>query len=185
MPLILISSSIIVFLATWVMVIYNSFVKEKNLIKEAWSGIDVQLKRRYNLIPNLVETVKGYSKHEKELFENITSLRSKTIKLDNISEKAKTESELSGMLKKLFAVAEGYPDLKASQNFLDLQKQLSEIEEQIQYARRYYNGTVRNYNISVESIPSNIIAAIFGFKQETFFKIALAFEKELPEVKLA
>ena len=185
MPLILISISIIVFLITWVIVIYNSFVKQKNLIKEAWSGIDVQLKRRYNLIPNLVEAVKGYSKHEKELFENIASIRSKTIKLDNIIEKAKSESELSGKIKNLYAVAEGYPDLKASQNFLDLQRQLSEIEEQIQYARRYYNGTVRDYNINVESFPSNILAAIFGFKQEQFFEITLASEKDLPEVKLA
>ncbi len=185
MPLILISASIIIFFLVWIIVTYNSFIKGKNLIKEAWSGIDVQLKRRYNLIPNLVETVKGYSSHEKNLFENITNLRSQTIKLNNLGEKAKTESELSGMLKNLFAVAEGYPDLKASQNFLDLQKQLSEIEEQIQYARRYYNGTVRNYNIRVESIPSNIIAAIFSFKQEPFFEITLVTEKEIPEVKFA
>lgn len=185
MPLILISISIVIFLVAWIIVTYNSFIKQKNLIKEAWSGIDVQLKRRYNLIPNLVETVKGYSKYEKELFEKITSIRSKTIKFDNISEKAETESALSGMIKNLFAVAEAYPDLKASQNFLDLQKQLSEIEEQIQYARRYYNGTVRNYNISVESFPSNILAAVFGFKQEQFFEITLTSEKELPEVKLA
>ena len=185
MLVILISISVILFLATWVIVIYNSFIKERNLIKEAWSGIDVQLKRRHNLIPNLVEAVKGYSKHEKELFENITSLRSKTMQVDNIGEKAKAESNLSGMLKNLFAVAEGYPNLKASQNFLDLQKQLAEIEEQIQYARRYYNGTVRNYNILVESIPSNIIAKICRFKQKQFFEITLASEKELPEVKLA
>ncbi len=185
MPSALISASIIIFFIVWVVVIYNSFIKGKNLIKEAWSGIDVQLKRRYSLIPNLVEAVKGYSKHEKDLFEKITSLRNQTIKLNDIGTKAKTESELSGTIKNLFAVAEGYPDLKASRNFLDLQKQLSEIEEQIQYARRYYNGTVRNYNIRVESIPSNIIAAIFGFKQEQYFEITLATEKEIPEVKFA
>ena len=185
MPVILISASIIIFIIVWIIVVYNSFIKEKNLIKEAWSGIDVQLKRRYNLIPNLVESVKGYSSHEKNLFQNITDMRSRTVRLNDIGDKAKTESELSGMIKNLFAVAEGYPDLKASQNFLDLQKQLSEIEEQIQYARRYYNGTVRDYNISVESIPSNIIAAIFGFKQEPFFEITLVTEKEIPEVKFA
>ncbi len=185
MPLILISTSVSIFFIVWIIVTYNSFIKEINLIKEAWSGIDVQLKRRSDLIPNLVETVKGYSSHEKNLFENITNLRSQTSKMEAMREKAKTESELSGMLKNLFAVAEGYPDLKANQNFLDLQKQLSEIEEQIQYARRYYNGTVRNYNISVESIPSNIIAAIFKFKQEPFFEITLVSEKEIPEVKFA
>ena len=185
MPLIMISASVTIFFIVWAVVTYNSFIKEKNLIKEAWSGIDVQLKRRYNLIPNLVETVKGYSKHEKNLFEDITNLRSQSIKLNNIEEKAKTESELSGMLKNLFAVVEGYPELKANQNFLALQKQLSEIEEQIQYARRYYNGTVRNYNISVESVPSNIIAAVFNFKQEQFFEVSLVSEKEIPEVKFA
>ena len=182
---VLISSSVLIILIVWIIVIYNAFIKEKNLIKEAWSGIDVQLKRRYNLIPNLVETVKSYSAHEKNLFETISRLRSEAIKLNNIDEKAKTESELSGMLKNLLAVVEGYPDLKASQNFLELQKQLSEIEEQIQYARRYYNGTVRNYNIRVESIPSNIIASVFGFKQEHFFEINLATEKNIPEVKFA
>lgn len=182
---VLISASVLILLIIWIIVIYNSFIKEKNLIREAWSGIDVQLKRRYNLIPNLVETVKSYSAHEKNLFESIAKLRSEAIKLNDIDEKAKTESELSGVLKNLFAVVEGYPDLKASQNFLELQKQLSEIEEQIQYARRYYNGTVRNYNIRVESIPSNIIASVFGFKQEQFFEITLATEKDTPEVKLA
>jgi LemA protein len=185
MPLFLISASLTIFFLVWTVVTYNSFIREKNLIKEAWSGIDVQLKRRYNLIPNLVETVKGYSSHEKNLFENITNLRSRSTELKPIGDTAKTESELTGMLKNLFAVAEGYPDLKASQNFLDLQKQLSEIEEQIQYARRYYNGTVRDYNISVESVPSNFVAVIFKFKQEQFFEIALVTEKEIPEVKFA
>jgi LemA protein len=183
MPLALIPASIVIFFIIWIAVIYNSFIKERNLIREAWSGIDIQLKRRCSLIPNLVEAVKGYSKHEKDLFEKITNLRNQTIELNDIGAKAKTESEISGTLKSLFAVAEGYPDLKASQNFLDLQKQLSGIEEQIQYARRYYNGTVRNYNILVESIPSNVIAAIFRFKQEQFFEITLSSEKEIPEVK--
>ena len=168
----------------WVVFIYNLFVRDKNLIKEAWSGIDVQLKRRHNLVPNLVESVRGYSKYEKNLFEDITRKRSEAVKVESIKEKAPAESDLSGMLKSLFVVAENYPDLKASQNFLDLQNQLVEIEDQLQYARRYYNGAVRNYNIRVESFPSNIIARIFDYKQDNFFEISLATERVTPEVKI-
>lgn len=168
----------------WIVLIYNLFIRDRNLIKEAWSGIDVQLKRRHNLIPNLVASVKGYSSHEKTLFEDITKKRSEASKIQSIKEKAPAESDLSGMLKNLFIVAENYPDLKASQNFLDLQNQLVEIEDQLQYARRYYNGAVRNYNIRVESFPSNIIAGVFNFKQDNFFEITLATEKAAPEVRL-
>ena len=168
----------------WVIFIYNVFIREKNLIKEAWSGIDVQLKRRHNLVPNLVESVKGYSQHERSLLEDITRKRSEASKVESIKDKAPAESDLSGMLKNLFIVAENYPDLKASQNFLDLQNQLIEIEDQLQYARRYYNGAVRNYNIRVESFPSNIIARIFDFKQDYFFEISLATDRVTPEVKL-
>ena len=168
----------------WVVFIYNLFVRDKNLIKEAWSGIDVQLKRRHNLVPNLVESVRGYSKYEKNLLEDITRKRSEAVKVESIKEKAPAESDLSGMLKSLFVVAENYPDLKASQNFLDLQNQLVEIENQLQYARRYYNGAVRNYNIRVESFPSNIIARIFDYKQDNFFEISLATERVTPEVKI-
>jgi LemA protein len=168
----------------WIVFVYNFFIRDRNLIKEAWSGIDVQLKRRHNLIPNLVASVKGYSSHEKTLFEDITKKRSEAAKIESIKEKAPAESDLSGMLKNLFIVAENYPDLKASQNFLNLQNQLVEIEDQLQYARRYYNGAVRNYNIRVESFPSNIIAGIFNFKQDNFFEITLATEKATPEVRL-
>lgn len=168
----------------WIVFVYNFFIRDRNLIKEAWSGIDVQLKRRHNLIPNLVASVKGYSSHEKTLFEDITKKRSEAAKIESIKEKAPAESDLSGMLKTLFVVAENYPDLKASQNFLNLQNQLVEIEDQLQYARRYYNGAVRNYNIRVESFPSNIIAGIFNFKQDNFFEITLATEKATPEVRL-
>ena len=168
----------------WLIITYNLFVRDKNLIKEAWSGIDVQLKRRHSLNPNLVESVKGYSGHEKNLLENITQKRSEATKIENIKDKAPAESDLSGMLKNLFVAVENYPDLKASTNFLDLQKQLVEIEDQLQYARRYYNGAVRNYNIRVESFPSNFIAGLFDFKQENFFEISLATEKQTPEVKL-
>jgi LemA protein len=168
----------------WIIIVYNLFVRDKNLIKEAWSGIDVQLKRRHNLIPNLVASVRGYSKHERDLFEEITEKRAKSTKIENVKEKAAVEADLSGMIKNLFVVVEEYPDLKASDNFLDLQNQLVEIEDQLQYARRYYNGRVRNYNIRVESFPSNIIAGIFDFKQEEFFEITLATERKTPEVQV-
>ena len=168
----------------WLIIIYNLFIRDKNLMKEAWSGIDVQLKRRHNLIPNLVTAVKGYSKHERNLFEDITEKRAKTIQIDNIKEKSTLETDLSGMLKTLFAVAEDYPDLRANENFLDLQNQLTEIEDQIQYSRRYYNGTVRNYNIRVESFPNNIVAGIFNFKPKEFFEITFATERKTPEVKI-
>ena len=153
-------------------------------MKEAWSGIDVQLKRRHNLNPNLVTTVKGYSKHERNLFEDITEKRAKSTQVDNIKDKSAAETDLSGMLKNLFAVVEDYPDLKANENFLDLQNQLTEIEDQIQLSRRYYNGTVRNYNIRVESFPNNIVAGIFNFKPEDFFEITFVTERKTPEVKL-
>jgi len=168
----------------WMIIICNLFLRDRNLIKEAWSGIDVQLKRRHNLIPNLVASVKGYSQHEKSLLEDITQKRSEAAKVESIKDKAPAESDLSGMLKNLFAVVENYPDLKASENFLNLQKQLIEIEDQLQFARRYYNGAVRNYNIRVESFPSNVLAGILNFKQDNFFEITLATEKATPEVKL-
>lgn len=168
----------------WIIIIYNLFVRDKNLIREAWSGIDVQLKRRHNLIPNLVASVRGYSKHERDLFEEITEKRARSAKIENVKEKAAIEADLSGMIKNLFVVVEEYPDLKASQNFLDLQNQLVEIEDQLQYSRRYYNGRVRNYNIRVESFPSNIIAGIFDYNQVEFFEITLATERNTPEVQV-
>ena len=171
-------------LVVWAVVMYNLFIRDRNLIKEAWSGIDVQLKRRHNLVPNLVASVQGYSTHEKTLLEDITKKRSEAVKSESVKEKAQAESDLSGMLKNLFIVEENYPDLKASENFLNLQNQLTEIEDQLQYARRYYNGAVRNYNIRVESFPSNIIAGIFSFKQENFFEITLATERATPQVKI-
>lgn len=175
---------IIAVILSWIIIIYNLFVRDRNLIKEAWSGIDVQLKRRHNLIPNLVAAVKGYSQHEKSLLEDITQKRSEAVKSENLSDKAPVESDLSGMLKNLFVVVENYPELKANENFLNLQNQLVEIEDQLQYARSYYNGAVRNYNIRVESFPSNIIAGLLNFKQDNYFEITLATEKATPEVKL-
>ena len=149
--------------------LYNGLVQLKVLVDEAWSGIDVQLKRRYDLIPNLVETVKGYAAHEKGTFEKVAELRTASMNATSIEEKGKIENQLSGALKTLFAVAESYPELKANQNFLDLQTQLSSIENEIQGARRYYNGTVRDYNTKIMVFPNNIIAGMLGFKAREFF----------------
>jgi LemA protein len=162
--------------------LFNRLVRSKNLVKEGWSGIDVQLRRRYNLIPNLVETVKGYAKHEKGVLEEVVKLRSQCIDAKKMGEQAQAENALTQALKGLFALAEAYPDLKANQNFLDLQKHLTEIEDQIQLARRYYNGTVRNFNIQIESFPSNLVAQIFNFKQAEFFEIEVATQREVPQV---
>lgn len=158
--------------------VYNRFIKDRNTIDEAWSGIDVQLKRRHNLIPNLVETVKGYARHEAETLENVTTQRSGG-RMTDINEH---ETRISKALIDLFAVAEDYPDLKASQNFSDLQQDLSEIEDHIQLARRYFNGAVREYNTRVESFPSNLVASSFGFAKREFFEIEVAAQRDLPEV---
>lgn len=176
---------IIAFLLLWFILIYNSFIKQQNIVKEAWSGIDVQLKRRYDLIPNVVNTVKGYGNYEQDLLKKITNLRTKSMLLISPGEKQKPESQLSGELKNLLAVVENYPDLKANRNFLDLQKQLAEVEDQIQYARRYYNGAVRDYNTKVESFPYNIVASFSDFQAADFFEITLATERENQKVGLS
>ena len=169
-------------LTVLLIVLYNRLVRLRNMVGEGWSGIDVQLKRRANLIPNLVETVKGYMGHERDLLEKVTELLSQSMKTGNLSEKQQAESALSGGLARLFAVAEGYPELKANQNFQDLQKQLSDIEDQIQLARRYYNGTVRNLNIAIESFPGNLVAERFAFQTAEFFEIEEPGERVVPEV---
>jgi LemA protein len=161
--------------------IYNSLVQLKVLVDEAWSGIDVQLKRRYDLIPNLVETVKGYAKHEKDTFTKIVELRSSAMNATSIEEKGKLENQLTGALKTLFAVAEAYPDLKANQNFLSLQNSLGEIETEIQGARRYYNGAVRDFNTKIMVFPSNLVAGVLNFKAREFF---LAEEEAKQNVKV-
>ena len=174
----------IVVLVIVVAVIYNRFIRYRNLLNEAWSGIDVQLKRRHDLIPNVVETVKGYARHERKTFEEITRLRSKMTDPDmTVKETGKLESSFTQALKSIFALAEAYPDLKANQNFIVLQKTLADVEEQLQLARRYYNGTVRDYNILVESFPNNILASLFHFDKAEYFEIELATERETPEVK--
>lgn len=162
--------------------IYNNLVRNKNLVGEGWSGIETQLKRRANLIPNLIETVKGYATHERTAFEEVTKLRTQAMSTTDISERGQKEGELTAALGRLFAVAEAYPDLKASQNFIDLQDDLSDIEDEIQLARRYYNGTVRNMNILVESFPSNLVANFFAFVTAKFFEIDNLDDRALPEV---
>jgi len=166
----------------WVVAVFNGLIRLKNRTDEAWSDIDVQLKRRYDLIPNLIETVKGYAAHEKQAFESVTNARAKAMGAQGIEEKGKAENMLSGALKSLFAVAEAYPELKANQNFLQLQTELSDTENKIQAARRFYNGNVRDINIKIETFPSRIIAGMLGFKKRDFFE-AEEGEKEVPKVK--
>jgi len=167
----------------FVIVTYNRLVRLQNLVKEGWSGIDVQLKQRANLIPNLVETVKGYMGHERGVLENVTELRSKAMSSGTIEERAANENMLTQALRQLFAVSENYPDLKASQNFIDLQQTLTSLEDQIQLARRYYNGTVRDFNITIQSFPSNLVAQAFHFQPAEFFGIEDNKEREVPAVK--
>ena len=166
----------------WLAGTYNSLIRLKIRTKEAWSDIDVQLKRRYDLIPNLVETVKGYAGHERELFEKVTEARTRAMGASNLKEKGEAENILAGTLKTLFAVAENYPDLKASVNFLELQRDLRETEDKIQAARRFYNGNVRDLNIKIESFPANIVANLFNFQKMELFEIGLPEEREAPKV---
>jgi len=166
----------------WVWATYNSFIKKINRAKEAWSDIEVQLRRRYNLIPNLVETVKGYMHHEKEVFEKVTEARAKAMGAKSLKEKGEAENALSETLKTLFAVSENYPQLQASQNFLELQRELRDTEDKIQSARRFYNSLVRDLNIKIESFPSNLVAKIFGFKKMDLFEIKKSQPRELPKV---
>ena len=173
---------IVFVLVLWLASTYNSLVKIKNRAKEAWSDIDVQLKRRYNLIPNLVETVKGYAVHEREVFEKVTEARSRAMGAQSVEEKAKAENMLTNTLKSLFAVSENYPDLKASVNFLELQRELRDTEDKIQAARRFYNGNVRDLNIKREAFPSNIVASIFNFKKMDLFELEEAGAREVPKV---
>jgi LemA protein len=172
-----------VLIILWIIGTFNGFIRLRNRTDEAWSDIDVQLKRRHDLIPNLIETVKGYAAHEKGLFEKVTEARAKAISAQGVEEKGKAENMLSGTLKTLFAVAENYPDLKANANFLELQRELSDTENKVQASRRFYNGNVRDLNIKTENFPSRIIAGIFGFKKREFFEIGEAEEREVPEVK--
>jgi LemA protein len=180
-------------LALWGVSIYNSLVRRRTMVEEGWSGIETQLKRRANLIPNLVETVKGYASHERATLDELTKLRSMaqvssgggTPNAAEIEARAQTERQISAMIGKVMAVAEAYPDLKASANFQSLQNDLADIEDQIQLARRYYNGAVRNYNVMTAQVPSNIIANWFAFQKANFFEIEDPNDRAVPEVSFS
>ncbi len=170
-------------LAIWAILIYNSFVKHKNQVEEGWSGIDVQLKRRHNLLPNLVETVKGYASHERDALREVTDMRTRASGSQTVADRAQNEGLLGRAIGKLFAVAEAYPDLKASASFQELQHSLNEIEDHIQLSRRYYNGTVRNLNTMVDQFPSLIIARLFNFTRAEFFELDSEQQRAVPVVK--
>ena len=161
---------------------YNGLVRIRNRVREAWSDIDVQLKRRHNLIPNLVSTVKGYAEHESSVLEEVTKARTQAMGAQNGAEVQAAENMLTGALKTLFAVSENYPDLKASANFVELQRELRDTEDKIQASRRFYNGNVRDLNTKIESFPSNMIASTFKFKKADLFKVEIEEEKNLPNV---
>jgi LemA protein len=181
-PTLLIIVGVLLVIGIGVVGIYNGLVVLKNKVDEGWADIDTQLKRRYDLIPNMVETVKGYAKHEKSTFEAVTKARNMAMTASNPQEKAEAENMLSGTLKSLFALAENYPELKANQNFLDLQGTLKEIEEHIQLSRRYYNATVRDFNTKIEVFPNNMLAGMLGFSKRQFFEIERAEEREAVKV---
>lgn len=172
---------VVILIAFWLLATYNSFVTLRNRVREAWSQIDVQLKRRSSLIPNLVEAVKGYAKHEKSVFENVTKARSALMGAQSLGDKAKANDQLTGALKSLFAVAEAYPDLKASENFKELQAEISDTETKVAASRQFYNTNVLDLNNTIETMPTALIANAFGFQKEEFFK---ASDSEKADVKV-
>lgn len=173
---------IIAVVAVWIIAVYNGLIRLKNRVDEAWSDIDVQTKRRYDLIPNLMNIVKGYAAHERGVFERVTEARTRAMGAGTAADKAQAENALSQTLKSLFAVAENYPDLKANQNFLELQKELTDTEDKIQASRRFYNGNVRDFNIKIEVFPNNIIAGMLKFTKREFFE-TLDEQKNPVEIK--
>jgi LemA protein len=172
-----------VILSVWIISVFNSIITLRNRTEEAWSDIDVQLKRRYDLIPNLIETVKGYATHERETFDRVTAARAAAMGAGDRHAKAEAENMLSETLKSLFAVSENYPNLKASQNFLQLQDDLKDAEDKIQASRRFYNANVRDFNTRIQVFPSNVVATQLGFKKYEFFEIGNAAERENVQVK--
>ncbi len=169
----------------WFIATYNVLIRLRNHVRESWSGIDTELKRRYDLIPNLVETVKGYAQHERELFERVTEARNRALASNGSpASQARDENAFVATLRSLFAVVENYPDLKASQNFLKLQEELANTEDRIQAVRRFYNANVRDYNNRTEVIPSNIVAGMFGFQRAEFFEIENVSQRAAPQVSL-
>ena len=175
--------AVIVIIGAYLVYAYNALVKNKNLVAEGWSGIDVQLRRRTDLIPNLVETVKGYAAHEDKLFRDIAELRAKSISGGTVTEQSQVSQAMSGMLGRLFAIAEAYPELKADANFRDLQDKLAGVEDELQLSRRYYNGAVRNLNTAVESFPGNVIANFFKFTKAEFFELGDEAARQVPKVE--
>ncbi len=182
MAIFIVIGALLIIAVVWLIATYNGFIRLRNLTENSWSDVDVQLKRRYDLIPNIVNTVRGYAKHEREVFENVTQARARATAATTPGEKSGAENMLTSALRQLFAVAENYPELKANTNFLDLQKNLSLIEDAIQNARRYYNAVVRDFNIKVESFPSNLVASIFNFIKKEFFEIEEG-ERAVPKVE--
>lgn len=174
---------IIIVVVVWLIASYNGLVKLRMRAKEAWSDIDIQLKRRYDLIPNLIETVKGYASHESSVFQKVTEARVKAIATQGMAEKARAENQLTDALKSLFAVSESYPELKASANFLQLQTELTDTEDKIQAARRFYNTNVRDLNIQIQVFPTNLIARQMGFSEMELFEVINASERENVSVK--
>ncbi len=175
--------AIIVILVFWMFGMYNGLVRLRNQVKNAWSQIDVQLKRRHDLIPNLVETAKGYMKHERETLESITKARNLAVQAQGPAAQGKAEGQLNEAISRFLVVVENYPDLKASQNFLALQEELTTTENKVGFARQFYNDQVQQFNTKIESVPTNIIANMFNFKQAEFFEIEVAAEREAPQVK--
>lgn len=163
---------ILALIVIWIIAAFNGFITLVNRAKEAWSDIEVQMKRRYDLIPNLIETVKGYAAHEKQAFENVSNARAAAMGAQSMEEHGKAENMLTGALKSIFAIAEAYPDLKANTNFLELQRELSDTENKIQAARRFYNQTVMALNTGLQQFPGNIVGGMFGFKEREFFELA-------------
>lgn len=174
---------IIIFLVIYIASVYNKLVRERNKVKDQWSQIDVQLKRRVDLIPNLVETVKGYAKHEKDTFKEVVEARNKFNSAGSVQDEINANNQITQALNKLFALSEAYPELKANENFLSLQSDLRDVEEKISYARQFYNDTVLSYNNAVQLFPSNIVANLFGFNVMDFFKLDSEEERKAPKVQ--
>jgi len=183
MVAVLILLVILVVVGLAVVGLYNSLVRLRQLVRNAWSQIDVQLKRRYDLIPNLVETVKGYAAHEKETLERVIQARNAAVSASSVKDQAKAENMLTGALRQIFALSERYPDLKANQNFLALQEELTATENRISFARQHYNDTVAGYNTKIQSFPANLLAGAFGFHEESYFEIEDLAQREAPAVE--
>jgi len=179
----LVLAGIVAVVALWFVFTYNGLVRLRNQVKNAWSQIDVQLKRRYDLIPNIVETVKGYAAHEKETFERVIQARQRGIDASGVKQQQEAENMITGALRQLFALSEAYPNLKANENFLALQEELASTENKIGFARQYYNDTVKDFNTRQEMFPANLVASMLGFQPADFFEIEEASQREAPKVK--